>query len=129
METNKLNVLRLKSGEDIIAVVTNVIGTPGGNLITIREPLRLLYMMANAGGTITVALIEWIFPRVSDVKEVTLNSSDILFIIPPTDSLIQYYNEYISKPNESDVTNLIETIEDNQEIMEKITRTKREKLN
>jgi hypothetical protein len=123
MEKIEIKVIRLKTGEDIIARVVQI-----GNMVIVKEPLRLLYMMTNAGGAITVALIEWIFPRVSEVKEVTLNSTDILFIIPPTESLVKYYDEYLLQPDQSDITE--EAEEQNVvNIGETFKKLKKEKLN
>lgn len=94
-DTN-LRIIRLKTGDDIMAEVTKEIHATRKTIkYTLRNPMRVLYIMANGGSTISVAMVEWLFKRVSEDEEVTISEDNVLFEAIPTKSLQEYYWNYL----------------------------------
>lgn len=94
-DTN-LRVIRLKSGDDIMAEVTTEIhATKKTVKYTLRNPMRVMYIMANGGTSISVAMVEWLFRRVSEDEEVTISEDNVLFEAIPTKALQEYYWNYL----------------------------------
>lgn len=94
-DTN-LRIIRLKTGDDIMAEVTTEIHATRKTVkYTLRNPMRVLYIMANGGSTISVAMVEWLFKRVSEDEEVIISEDNVLFEAIPTKSLQEYYWNYL----------------------------------
>jgi len=98
---SSLRVLRLKTGEDIIAELTVLHNRKTERkTYSVSNPLRLIYMMGNNGTSITVGMIEWIFPRVSEDTSFNLKEEDVLLEMFPTKAIQKYYWDYLNNPSE-----------------------------
>jgi hypothetical protein len=94
-DTN-LRVIRLKNGDDIMAEVTTEIHATKKTIkYTLRNPMRVMYIMANGGTSISVAMVEWMFRRVSEDEEVMISEDNIMFEAIPTKALQEYYWNYL----------------------------------
>jgi hypothetical protein len=92
-DTN-LRVIRLKTGDDIMAEVTVEVSNKTSSY-TLRNPMRIMYVMGNEGSSISVAMVEWLFKRVSEDEEVSVSQDNILFEAIPTKALQEYYWNYL----------------------------------
>jgi hypothetical protein len=95
IDTN-LRVVRLTTGDDIMAEVT-VFEHTNGKTYSLRNALRIMYVMGKDGNSITVAMIEWIFPRVSNQEEIRIDASNVLFEAIPTKAIQEYYWNYLDQ--------------------------------
>lgn len=106
MENIKL--IRLITGEDIISqcIETYLLDTSSGKIneemcskkqdsITLIEPLKLIYAIGGSTGLLSVSLMSWIFPKLTDKVEIEIKERDILFITEPSEKFIQHYIETI----------------------------------
>lgn len=115
-DTN-LRVIRLTSGEDVMAEVT-AFDHSNGRTYSLRNALRIMYVMGKDGNSITVAMIEWIFPRVSDQEEIRIDATNILFEVLPTKAIQEYYWNYLDQSESRTIE--LEQMEDSLETEQEI---------
>lgn len=94
-----LTFIRLTSGEDIIAELVGVNSQLG--LCTITNPMKVLYIPGKHPGSVILTLIHWIFPKVSESKDFTIQDSHIIATAKPSHVLSQYYYRILIE-NEED---------------------------
>lgn len=82
-----VKMIKLISGEDLIAEVTN----DGGNFVKFKNPLRVVLVPTKTDPKIpTVAFAPW--AEFYDEKEFTLDKSHVLVIASPVKEFINQYN-------------------------------------
>jgi len=130
METSDspVRVLRLKTGEDVVAEITvSYNKKTEKKQYSLTNPLRLIYMMGNNGTSITVGMIEWVFPRVSEMTSFTIREDDVLVVMIPTKSIQKYYFDYLN--NSSSVEDEDSPKEESNNLLENIVVPIKGKLN
>lgn len=106
--------LRLKTGDDVISEVVETEDEEGVTYI-LFNPLKVIYLPMESAGTLSIAFMPWVFPRICDEQEFILYDEDVLLITPVSEKMNIYYWEtvdsYIHRENEH-------TVEDEPEPME-----------
>lgn len=99
-ETTNLKIIRLKTGDDIIAEVLYS-NQKGKETYSLINPMRMVYVMGPNGSSISVAMIEWLFPSVSEDTAIEINVSDTLFTANPASGIQEYYWNYVNREEAS----------------------------
>lgn len=103
----KIKILRLNTGEDIIG---ECLIDEENSCVNIENPMRvMLRRMTNAGKTMLV-MSPWLPLEIIDDNFATINYMDIITVIDPKDSFIEYY------------TTMVEEFEARMELEEKMTQ-------
>lgn len=84
--------IRLSTGEDIISQIIEVNENENQSFVLVN-PLKILYTVGTNPGYIQISMMEWVFSRVCDDQEFTLNPSDIITIGTPSNHVMHYYWE------------------------------------
>lgn len=92
--SSNVKFIRMNTGEDLLA---EVFPDDKDEKYTIINPLKLVYLIGERPGSMMLSLIEWIFPRICDKQEFEVFTSDVLTIGIPTDDMIKYYFDSLSK--------------------------------
>ena len=82
-------IIRMQSGEDIIADVHNE-----PNHVKIDNPMRLVFRRLPTGQTMML-LAPWLPNELVEEDYATISNSDILTIFNPKVKLIEYYNKMV----------------------------------
>ena len=94
-DTIKLKTLfiRLSTGEDIITQCSMDETT-----FTVYYPFKIVYTVSPAhNGALTISLLEWVFPNITEQQEFTLKKEEILTTAAPSEILHKYYNKVVDK--------------------------------
>lgn len=85
-----VQLIRLKTGDDIVA---DVIYDPSESRpYQMVEPLKVAYMKSTKNpGYMTVSLVQWVFPGLTDGITFPIAENDILFITDSSDKMTDYY--------------------------------------
>lgn len=86
---NNVKFLRLVTGEDIIAEVTEFESEDDEHYI-LSNPMKILYISGKTG-TMTVSMMQWVYSRICDHQTFDIYPEDILLITEPTADIIEYY--------------------------------------
>lgn len=100
--TNNQNIkiIRLKTGEDIIAVTQ--IENPDDVLIKLENPMSLIYKKTPMGSM--MMLTPWIPSELIESDSVIIPGSNILTVMKPKEELIEYYFEMVKETFGEDTT-------------------------
>ena len=96
METtnNNIKIVRLQSGEDIIASYTE---DEKGDVVMLDNPMHIIFKrMANTGRTVMM-MMPWLPIEIIKENSAMLYTSDILTIIEPKDDLVEYYGSMVTE--------------------------------
>lgn len=88
--------IRLGTGEDIIAELVEFKATDE-HYYVLNNPMKIVYTAGLAPGMISVMLMNWIFPRISDSTEFVIYPQDIITMGNTTREMTQYYYEQLEK--------------------------------
>jgi hypothetical protein len=104
MESENVKFIRLVTGEDII---TEVVETKSNNKIdyTIINPLKVVYMVSNKPGMLSISLMNWIFSHICENQSFSLKPTDILLVGNPTEEIIEYYYNFLDKVDQTEEEN------------------------
>lgn len=95
-EVGEVLFLRLDNGEDIIAHAIKVLKDDFEDEHYILDsPLKVVYL--NGGKSLSISLMQWIFPKISLAKQCKIMGSKILTTVEPSDNLIDFYYETIDQ--------------------------------
>lgn len=84
--------IRMITGEDLIAdVVWN------DDSVCFINPMKILYVLGEAPGTLKLSLIQWVFPKICRDQEFIINTEDILTMAPLSDELLEYYLDSVDR--------------------------------
>lgn len=96
MNIEDIRIVRLKTGEDIIGTVTDIddmrfsIRTP--MMVEIHRDMKTLQQ--------SFLLASWLPHQLYKDNEVSIWSSDVLFVSEPTEFFVEYYSNMVSKLEE-----------------------------
>lgn len=89
METS-VKFLRLVTGEDVIADTT-IVQMNDDVQYTLNNPMKVMYVTTDKSGTLSVSLVQWVFWRICDKQDFTLQAKDILLVQDASSSMEDYY--------------------------------------
>jgi len=87
--THNIKIIRLHSGEDIIATYAET-----DDEVTLNNPMHIIFKRIPTGQTVMM-MMPWLPVEIIKENSALIYSSDILTIIEPKDDLIEYYGEVV----------------------------------
>lgn len=91
---NSIMFLRLTTGEDIIAECLGDETDP----YRLSYPFKIVYTVSQEhGNALTVSLIEWVFPSITEDQVFTITKDEVLTRANPSKVLFDYYNTVVEK--------------------------------
>jgi hypothetical protein len=94
METttnNNIKIVRLQSGEDIIA---DFIEFQEEDVVKLDNPMHIIFKRIPSGQTVMV-MLPWLPIEIIKENNAVIYTSDILTVIEPKEHLIKYYSEMV----------------------------------
>jgi hypothetical protein len=86
--------IRLVTGEDIIA---NCMINEDIQCVDIDSPMKVIINRFNAGGKSMLIMMPWLPLEVVADEYATLKFEDILTMVDPKDTFVEYYNDTVDK--------------------------------
>lgn len=115
METtnNNIKIVRLKSGEDIIA---NFEETQDQQKYVLHRPMHVIFKRMMFG-RIAMIMLPWLPVELIKKNSAEIYTSDIISILDPKDDLIEYYENISQEAEEmlSGDLNLLGTVDDEED--------------
>jgi len=111
--TQGVKIVRLQSGEDIIA---GLIQDDESEMIMLNNPMHLIFKRTSQGTM--MVMLPWLPIELIKDNIATIYSSDVLTIVDPKDALVEYYGNMINTQQLKDmrdntmVDNLKEALDD-----------------
>lgn len=97
MEETSIKFIRLITGEDLVADVTEVIDAHGPSYLVLSNPLKIVYMAnPNNPSRVAISLMQWIFTKMSDEQEFKVMMKDVITTSHASETLIGYYNDFVN---------------------------------
>ena len=90
---NQIKILRLKDGEDIISSCAYV----GTDVVELHNPMSLFYKQLD--GRSVVFMSPWLPIELIKLNAARIFAHEVLTLIDPKESLVQYYNKTVIKTN------------------------------
>lgn len=87
--------LRLRFGDDIISEVVEI-EEDNKEYYLLIHPQKIVYMPSTKSGYIQMALMPWVFPRVCDHQEFTIDKNDVIMISCISEKMNEYYWDTVS---------------------------------
>ena len=114
--TQGVKIVRLQSGEDIIA---GLIQDDESEMIMLDNPMHLIFKRTSQGTM--MVMLPWLPIELIKDNIATIYSSDVLTIVDPKDALVEYYGNMINTQQLKDmrdntmVDNLKEALDDSDD--------------
>ena len=97
-EYPRAKFIRLDNGDDLIAEVVEV-GDDDNLMYHLYHPLKVVYIPSEKSGFYSIAFMPWVFPKMVETQEFTLQSEKIMIITDVSEKTnINYWesvNEYL----------------------------------
>ena len=84
--------LRLQNGDDIVTPMVEI-DDDNGLMYLLINPLKILYMQSEKNGSLQLAFMPWVFPKVTASQEFTIMPEDVLLISIASEKMNKYYWE------------------------------------
>jgi hypothetical protein len=91
-----IKFIRMNTGEDIIAELVKH-NQEDEECYVLINPLKILYSVSQSQGGVSIALMQWIFPRICDKQEFPVYSNDIITMCSPSKQMETYYWNVLNK--------------------------------
>ena len=88
---NNIKIVRLQSGEDIMA---DVMENDENELIVLDNPMHIIFKRMPTGQTVMM-MMPWLPIEIIKENNATIYGTDILTVIEPKDDLIEYYGRAV----------------------------------
>jgi len=111
---NNIKIVRLQSGEDIIA---DFIEDNDNDTVLLDNPMHIIFKRMPTGQTVMM-MMPWLPVEIIKDNEAIVYQSDILSIFEPRDDLIEHYSSVLNQFEE--VLNSYEEVEDDEDDEEEI---------
>ena len=109
---NNIKIVRLQSGEDIMA---DIIEDEENDTIFLDNPMHIIFKRIPTGQTVMM-MMPWLPIEIIENNQAVLYTSDILTIIDPKESAIQHYGEVVMEAQKRmDEVDFISESEDGDE--------------
>ena len=99
----KSKFIRLKAGDDLISEVVEI-EEDGEEYYLLIRPQKIVYMPTTMSGYVQLAFIPWVFPRVCEHQEFTIEKSDVLLISDASERMNNYYWKTFEEESDNDVS-------------------------
>ena len=93
---NNIKIVRLQSGEDIMA---DVMENEENELIVLDNPMHIIFKRMPTGQTVMM-MMPWLPIEIIKENNATIYGTDILTVIEPKDDLIEYYGRAVLEAQE-----------------------------
>ena len=93
MEIKDVKIVRLTSGEDLIAGLIEADGT-----YYLKSPM--IFILKDTGRTFALMLQNWLPVQIMKMNESVLKSKDVLFVAEPEESFAEYYLDQVQEMEE-----------------------------
>ena len=90
---HNVKIIRMQTGEDIMA---SMIGEEEAETVLLEDPMRLIYRRMPTGQTVMM-MMPWLPVELIKDNNALIYNSDIVTIIDPKDSMIEYYENLVIK--------------------------------
>ena len=112
--TPNIKIIRLQSGEDIIA---DYLADEEGDTVLLDKPMHIILKRLPNGKSVMM-MMPWLPVEIIKDNEAIVYQSDILSIFEPRDDLIEHYSSVLNQFEE--VINSYEEVEDDEDDEEEI---------
>jgi hypothetical protein len=93
MEIKDVKIVRLTSGEDLIAGLIEADGT-----YYLKSPM--IFILKDTGRTFALMLQNWLPVQIMKMNESVLKSKDVLFVAEPEENFAEYYLDQVQEMEE-----------------------------
>ena len=93
MEIKDVKIVRLTSGEDLIAGLIEADGT-----YYLKSPM--IFILKDTGRTFALMLQNWLPVQIMKMNESVLKSKDVLFVAEPEENFAEYYLNQVQEMEE-----------------------------
>ena len=90
---HNVKIIRMQTGEDIMA---SMIGEEEEETVLLEDPMRLIYRRMPTGQTVLM-MMPWLPVELIKDNSALIYNSDIITIIDPKESMVQYYDNLVTK--------------------------------
>jgi ABC-type uncharacterized transport system YnjBCD substrate-binding protein len=90
---HNVKIIRMQTGEDIMA---SMIGEDEAETVLLEDPMRLIFRRMPTGQTVLM-MMPWLPVELIKDNSALIYNSDIITIIDPKESMIQYYDNLVTK--------------------------------
>ena len=90
---HNVKIIRMQTGEDIMA---SMIGEEEAETVLLEDPMRLIYRRMPTGQTVLM-MMPWLPVELIKDNNALIYNSDIVTIIDPKESMVQYYDNLVMK--------------------------------
>ena len=90
---HNVKIIRMQTGEDIMA---SMIGEEEDETVLLADPMRLIYRRMPTGQTVLM-MMPWLPVELIKDNSALIYNSDIVTIIDPKESMIEYYDNLVTK--------------------------------
>lgn len=90
---HNVKIIRMQTGEDIMA---SMVGEEEAETVLLEDPMRLIYRRMPTGQTVLM-MMPWLPVELIKDNSALIYNSDIITIIDPKESMVQYYDNLVTK--------------------------------
>ena len=90
---HNVKIIRMQTGEDIMA---SMIGEEEAETVLLEDPMRLIFRRMPTGQTVMM-MMPWLPVELIKDNNALIYNSDIVTIIDPKESMIEYYENLVIK--------------------------------
>ena len=90
---HNVKIIRMQTGEDIMA---SMIGEEEAETVLLEDPMRLIFRRMPTGQTVLM-MLPWLPIELIKDNNALIYNSDIITIIEPKESMIEYYENLVIK--------------------------------
>ncbi len=90
---HNVKIIRMHTGEDIMA---SMIGEEQEETVLLEDPMRLIFRRMPTGQTVMM-MMPWLPVELIKDNSALVYNSDIITIIDPKESMVQYYDNLVTK--------------------------------
>ena len=90
---HNVKIIRMQTGEDIMA---SMVGEEEEETVLLEDPMRLIFRRMPTGQTMLM-MLPWLPVELIKDNSALIYNSDIITIIDPKESMIQYYENLVIK--------------------------------
>ena len=90
---HNVKIIRMQTGEDIMA---SMVGEEEAETVLLEDPMRLIFRRMPTGQTVLM-MMPWLPIELIKDNNALIYNSDIITIIDPKESMIEYYENFVIK--------------------------------
>lgn len=94
IEEESVQFVRLNTGEDLVAEVTQVQSDDNAHYI-LHHPMKIVYQIGGSKGSLAISLMQWVFNRICENQDFIIYPQDILTMNKTTEGMEDYYWESV----------------------------------